>query len=191
VALRSTSLLVFVLALAALAPGCGSGSDEKRSSTTSSTERSSAIPTSPATVPTIPTSSIDKAEFVKQANAICKLGRVRLAGEVMAFQEKHLNELSEKAVPGAARAVIKPALEAQINQMRSLGAPQGDADEIEKFFAALLGGADEIISKKPLTFSQAEGMLQPAGNSARRYGITQCSYVLADPKPSTTALNSG
>jgi hypothetical protein len=177
VTLRSTGLLILVLALGALAvSGCGGGDDDGEDGSSN------------ASAP-IPTSSIDKTEFIEQANAICKPGKVRLVKAVVGYQKKHLNEASVKVVPNAARTVIGPELEAQIEQIRELGAPSGDADEIEKYFALLMDGVDEIIAKKPPTFNEAERMLQPAGNSARQYGIDQCEYVLVDPKFSTSVLN--
>jgi hypothetical protein len=168
---RSIGLLFLALAFAALVSGCGGDSNSDASAA-------------------IPTSSIDKAEFVKQANAICKPGKARLVSAVIAYQKKHLNEASVKVVPNAARSVIGPELDAQIEQIRDLGAPSGDAAEIEEFFAALQSGVDEIIAKKPPTFDEAERMLQPADDSARQYGIDECKYVLVDQQFNTRVLNS-
>jgi hypothetical protein len=172
---RSKSLLIFVLALGVIASGCGGGADKDESSNASAT---------------IADSSITKAEFVKQANAICKKGKTKLLSAVLSYQKKHLNEPSVNVVPNAAREVIKPELEAQVDEIRSLGAPRGDADEIEKLFTSLLSGVDEIIAKKPPTFSEAERMLQPGGDSARRYGINQCEYELVNEQFNARVLNS-
>jgi hypothetical protein len=170
--LRSKSLLVLALALGTVVSGCGGGSDEEENTT-------------------ISTSSISKAEFIEQANAICKPGKAKLLSEILAYQKKHLNEASVKVVPNAARKVMKPALQAEVEEIRGLGAPQGDAQEIEKFFTSLLKGVDEIIAKKPPTFEEAERMLQQAGDNARRYGIDECEYALVDEAFNRRVLNSG
>lgn len=96
----------------------------------------------------------------------------------MSYQQEHLDEPSVKVVPNAAREVIKPALHTQIDEIRNLGAPRGDAVEIESFLSSLLSGVDEIIAKKPTTFEEAQLLLQPAGDIARHYGIDQCEYEL-------------
>lgn len=160
---RSTSLLIFVLALAAIASGCGSGAEGNSEPSTS-----------------IETSSISKAEFVEKANAICKSGKPELVDAISEYQKKHLDVVSVKLVPDTARKVIGPELQAQIDQIRSLGAPPGDAAEIEKFFASLFRGVDEVIAIKPTTFEEAERMFVPAGENALRYGIDQCEYLLVD-----------
>lgn len=170
---RSTSLLFLALALGAIVSGCGGGGDGGSS----------------ADANTISSSPISKPEFVEQANAICKPGRARLLGAVLAYQQKHLDEPSVKVVPNTARAVIEPVLQAQIDQIRHLGAPPGDASEIEHFFTSLLHGVDEIVAKKPPTFSEAERMLQPADAVARRYGIDQCKYELESEQFNTRVLS--
>ena len=167
-----------MFALGAFAPGCGGGDEDGGEDGSSNASAA------------IPTSSIDKAEFIEQANAICKPGKVRLIKAVVGYQKKHLDEASVKVVPNAARSVIGPELEAQIEQIRELGAPSGDADEIEKYFAELQNGIDTIIAEKPPTFDEAERMLHPAGDIAIKYGIDECDYVLVDPEFSTRVLNS-
>jgi hypothetical protein len=178
---HSKSLRIFALALtlAAIASGCGNSGDGGEAGAGAETGTA------------VSTSSISKEELTEQTNSICKPGKAQLLKEVLAYQKKHLNEASIKVVSDTARKVIKPALEAQVEKIRSLGAPPGGANEIESFLISLLGGVDEIITKKPLTFSAAEGMLRPASDIARRYGIDQCQYVLVDEQFNTRVLNSG
>lgn len=172
---RLTGLLVLGLALAVLVAGCGGDNDGEGSSNVSAD---------------ISTSSIDKGGFVEQANAICKREKDQLLSAVIAYQKKHLNEASVKVVASTASTVIEPELDSQIEQIRDLGAPSGDAGEIEVFFTALQDGVDEITTEKPATFDEAEGMLNPAEDAAAKYGIDECDYVLVDPKFNTRVLNS-
>lgn len=151
-----TRLLVFALAALAVA-GCGGDSSAT----------------------TLTASSLSKAEFVKKANAICKAGAGRLLNEVTAYQKKHIDVASVKLIPDTGRTVIRPALQGQIDQIRSLGAPRGDAAKLERFFTILDRGVKEIIGqKKATTFEVAERMLEPANKIASRYGIDQCYYTL-------------
>jgi outer membrane murein-binding lipoprotein Lpp len=129
---------------------------------------------------TIPTSSIAKAEFLQRANAICRRGASRLLEEVTDYQTKHIDELSVKLIPATMRVVIRPELEDEIEQIQALGAPRGGARAIERFFSTLLDELNEIIGEEATTFSQAEGMLIPAGKIARGYGLDQCRYALVE-----------
>jgi len=149
---------VFAFAFAALVAGCGGDSAAESTA--------------------VATSSITKPEFVRRADAICRPGEIRLARQVSSYQEEHLDEPSANTVPGAASAVIKPLLSSQAARIRSLGAPAGDAAEIEKFLATLLDGVDEIIAEKPETFNEAQSMIEPAVAIARRYGIARCEYTI-------------
>jgi hypothetical protein len=168
---RSMTVLVLALALALLSSGCGGSGDGSDDSSG------------------ISTSSIGKSEFVDQANAICKKGKKELLRDIVEYQKKNINEFSVKVVSGAARKVIKPDLEAQIAKMSELGAPEGDAEEIQRFFTSLLRGVDEIAAEKPPTFEEAEPKLQDAGDTARRYGIDECEYELVDEAFTRRVLN--
>lgn len=164
---RSIFALVFILVLACVALGCGEDSNDSSSP-----------------------SSIPKSDFVAQANAICKRGNEKLVREIVAYQKKNLNEFSVKVVSGAARTVIKPELETQINQIRNLGTPSGGADEVEQFFVSLIDGVDEIATERPPTFNEAETMLRDASDIARRYGIAECEYTLVDKEFAKRVLKS-
>jgi hypothetical protein len=181
---RTISLLalvsIFVIAMA----GCGGGDDEGGSASGATGSESNLGSADTAAVP-----PVDRATFIKQANAVCKPGKAKLLSALLAYQQKHLNEPSTKVVPDTTRKVIKPELEAQIEKLRALGVPSGDEAEVEKFFTALLQGADEIIAEKPPTFDEAERMLQQASDVARHYGIDECEYVLVDKGFNTKVLN--
>jgi hypothetical protein len=162
---------VAMLTVAAIAPGCGDESGDGDGNSISA-------------------SSISKADFVQQANAICKPAQRRLLKAVVAYQKQHIDEFSEKVVSNATRRVIEPEVERQIEAIRELGAPSGDAQEIERFFATLRKGVDEILEKKALTFEEAEGMLLAASTDAARYGLDQCRYPLVDEAFSNRVRNS-
>lgn len=172
---KALSVCVLVVALGANAVGCG---DDDESS-------------GDAPSPAVAASSISKDEFVEQANAICKPGRAKLLSAVLAYQKKHLNEPSVKVVVDTARKVIDPELQRQVEELRELGAPSGDVEEVEKVLASLQNSAGEIVEKKPPTFNEAQVFLQLAGKDASRYGLDECQYVLVDEDFNSRVLNSG
>jgi hypothetical protein len=135
-----------------------------------------------AATPALTESSIGRAEFLRGANEICRAARPRLRRAVFAYQRAHLNEPSVRVVPNAARKAIRPALRAQIDEIRSLEAPPGEAPRIEALLAALLRGVDEIVAAKPTTFAEAEAMLRRAAAGAHRYGLRECEYEIVNAR---------
>jgi hypothetical protein len=145
--------------LGTISVGCGGGDDE-----------GSGVAT------TVAASSITKAQFVKKANAICQKGKAQLAGGLAAFVKLHEKEPVEDTAVIAAKTILRPNLQAQVDQIRTLGAPRDDVAEIEAFSVALLNGIDQIVIKESSTTQESMQLLRPAGNVALKYGIDQCAY---------------
>lgn len=146
---RLTMLLLIGLGIAALAVGCGGGGD---SSTT-----------------TITTSSLSKPQFVKQANAICERGRSKFVKSVS----------SEPPFAESIEVVVVPMYEEIIEQIREIGAPKGDAAEIEAFLAAMQEGAETLEAKSASfkTLSDLEPPLEKSAKIAGAYGIKLCAFA--------------
>lgn len=155
---RITALLVASAAMASIAAGCGDsdGADD--------------------TTATVTTSSISKAQFVKQANSICDNGKASMTAELRNYEEEHGDISKGDAAVAAVKEVLRPSVQFQIEEIRSLGAPAGDAAEIEEFSTALLGAVDEIIRRELTTIEQTQPLLRVAGDQALAYGIDDCAY---------------
>jgi hypothetical protein len=149
------ALSVMVLALA----GCGGGGG-------SSTESSET------------TNSLTKAEFVKKGNAICAKTEKEVEEGVEKFTKEHnfseTKPPSEKQVAELAEGVLVPKVRKQLAEIRALGIPSGDEEEVEAIFAA----AEEALRKTeedPTAFGQGGvGPFVKANQLAREYGLTVC-----------------
>lgn len=162
---KSAHIATAVLALAAaalVAAGCGGGGD-------SSTDAS-----------TIAASTLSKAEFLKQANAICKRGRSENFKDFATYIQSHPAKTGES--PGeqfakGVQATLLPNIESQIAQIRELGAPAGDVDQVETFLDTLQEKVDvvkrlhNVASRFPI-----DRIFRPAGDLARAYGLDYCGY---------------
>ncbi|MGN6275394.1 MAG: hypothetical protein ACTHNP_05605 [Solirubrobacterales bacterium] len=144
-----------VLALA----GCGSGS----SGTTETTEA---------------TSGLTKAEFVKKGNAICAKTEKEVAEGVAKFTDEH--NFSKTKPPTAtqiaelAEEVLVPKVRRQIDEIRALGIPSGDAEEVEAIFAASEEALKET-EEDPSVFGRGGvGPFVKANRLSREYGLTVC-----------------
>ncbi len=146
-----------VLAIALIAAGCGSSSDNSTDST----------------------ASLTKAEFVKQGNAICATGNKQIEAGFESFGKEH--HLSENTQPTEAQAaelaetVLVPAVTTQIEGIRALGAPSGEEDQVN----AILEAAEEGVEKaeedpNALFSSNGENAFGEANELSREYGLTTC-----------------
>lgn len=154
--IRSIIASLLVSSLIAVAGGCGGGGGDSTSGTTGTT---------------VTTSSRSRTEFVKLANGICKRARVHLIYELGEYLKRHEGEGKKKlTVPDAFRVVAIPKFPGQIEEIRSLGAPKGDEQQVEAFLAAMQKTVD---APSKLTFKE----LRREGQLARTYGLVDCAYV--------------
>jgi hypothetical protein len=152
---RLIALLAGACALALFAAGCGGGDD------------------------TSTTASLTKAQFIKKADGICESAEGKLNGEFESFAEKH--NLSEKQPPNhkeaeeAATTILIPSIEGQVQDIRALGAPEGDEGQVDELLTAVEDALD-TAREDPAEFieSEGEGEFAAANKKAREYGLKAC-----------------
>lgn len=148
---------VGVVAIAAIVAGCGSGGSSASDET----------------------SSLTKAQFIAKADAICKKGNAEIESEFEAFKTK--NGLGEKDEPSKAQqaevseTILAPNVKNQAEEIRSLGSPSGDEDEISAMLDALDEGVEEIEANPQAPFeSNRPSPFGPANKMAKKYGLKVC-----------------
>lgn len=155
---KSVIAALVALALAALvafAAGCGSGGSDSTEST----------------------ASISKADFLKQANAICEEGNENINAKFEEFTKE--NNLSETEEPPkevqeeAIEEVLIPAINTQIEEIRALGTPEGDEGELEEVFSSEEGVLEEAEEEPTILFENTATQKE-ANKVAREYGLTVC-----------------
>jgi len=151
------AILAGVVAVAAIVAGCGSGDDA--------------------------TASLTKAEFVKQANAICSKGSDEINKEIQAFVKKKnakkdaAGELTKAEISEIAATIVVPSFDAQTDQLHELGAPSGAEDEITAILDSFDKGV-EVGERKPETLFN--GKTNPFGDTAKKateYGLEGCGQI--------------
>jgi uncharacterized protein YceK len=145
-------LIAGALILMLVLGGCGSSS--------SSTSATSAVPTT----------GITKAEFVKRANAICVKGNA----ESKAAAAKLGANPSEGQVVTFVRSVEVPAVQAQIDAIRALGAPAGDAAKLAEMLK-LAEHAVKEVRIQPTVISSGVDVFAGFAHIAHPYGLTSCA----------------
>lgn len=164
--------IIFAVALTLLVlAGCGGGSGDSTSTD------GSASPGGPA----IKTSSLSKAEFIKQAAKACRQEKKKLVSRAVAYvnrqQSKQQRKSSEESgLAGVTQAVVLPAVKMEIADIRKLGAPVGDESEIEAFLNAEQEAVDSLTKLKRITSRvQMERYFAESAKLARAYGLNACA----------------
>jgi anti-sigma28 factor (negative regulator of flagellin synthesis) len=146
-----------VLLAALVVAGCGS-SDSDSSSSDSETP------------------SLTKAEFIKQADAICKTGEKSIETGAEKFAKEN-NVNTEKPTTKQKEEVIVEVVAADIRkqgeEIGELGAPSGDEEKVEAIVAAVEEGADELESE-PKLLIEGENPLAKGSKLAKGYGLKVC-----------------
>jgi hypothetical protein len=148
---RFIALLAALAAIAMIVVGCGGGDSSS--------------------------SSLSKAEFIKQADAICEKGNEENNTEFEEFAKEH--NLSEKKEPSKAvqeeaiSEIVAPGVKKQIEEIDALGAPEGDEKKIEAMVGAVEEGVEEIEAD-PAVLIEGKNPLAKGSKLAKEYGLKTC-----------------
>lgn len=157
---RLAVLFAGILAIALIAAGCGS-SDE------SSGDDGSGDTASVST----------KAELIEQGDAICTKGLKQIRTEVTEYmKDKNINiraGISNTQYAQIEGAVFLPGIQQQVDEVRALGAPSGEEDEVN----AILDAFDEALveaAKDPAVLFEGPNPLAKPNQMAEKYGFKSC-----------------
>ncbi|HEY6550365.1 MAG TPA: hypothetical protein VIY71_04105 [Solirubrobacterales bacterium] len=121
-----------------------------------------------------------KAEFVKQASAICVATKERASEEFATYIQKNTSPTSGPGVVAkatdAVNTVFSPVYQLQVERISALGAPQGDEQQINAILTAMQQGI-ERAKQQPLQFLRRNTALSQASKLAKAYGLPACSTV--------------
>jgi hypothetical protein len=170
---RISILLIGLLGAAALVAGCGGGG------TTAGTT-SNAGDTTPAKANEGPPS---RAEFVKQAEAICQKTDVDQDREGLRYRHNHHNDLRQLSPHEAEVYVLRsaelPLIEEELAHLRELTPPPAEAKEIKAYLAAIEAGLNKA-NKHPYSVEASVSGTSPfsrADELGKAYGFVNCENV--------------
>jgi hypothetical protein len=146
---RLIAMLAGVVAIAVIAAGCGSSSDD----------------------------SLTKAEFIKQGDALCKKGSAEIETEVESYAKE--NGISLKSEPTSAQLkeisenVVVPGVRSQLEGLQDLGVPSEEEDVANELLESLEEGVEKG-EEDPAAFVEEEDVLADANKLAKEYGFKEC-----------------
>lgn len=142
---RFLTLLAGVMALAALTTGCGGSDDE----------------------------ALTKAEYVKQANAICKKLNEETAVKYEAFYKAN-KDAGTAELQATVATMYLPALEERVEALNELTPPAEDEEKVEAILDALEAGIDDTASQNLIPFQATQKVFEKANKLALGYDLAYC-----------------
>lgn len=147
--MRLTAAIVCLLLLAFSVAGCGSGAESANSTS----------------------AAIAKAAFVRKADAICAITKQKVLAGFRKVSNEQVEHFQAAKIAMMAEVAI-PALEAQVEEIRALGAPAGDADRVD----AILEATQEAIDEGPQKLARSYTFYGKTAKLATEYGLTACAF---------------
>jgi hypothetical protein len=141
-------------AIAMIVAGCGGGGDSSSDS-----------------------SSLTKAEFLKQGNAVCAKGNQEIEEGFEEFEKENGSQSKQPTkaqLTEAIETIVLPAVRNQVEGVEGLGAPSGEEDKVE----AITDAANEALEEgeedpASLTSEKADPFAE-ANELANEYGLVKC-----------------
>lgn len=160
---RRGAVLAVALALLAIA-GCGGGDG----STTGGNEASTVSAT------------ITKAELIKKGDAICRKTDAIQRSAYSSYTNLNPNDVATKAGEEEAIATVAlPPIEAEIQELRALGAPKSDRAEISEILENMERGLRHAERVPGAVMSAIpEPSFQRVEKLATKYGFKDCAKAL-------------
>jgi hypothetical protein len=149
------SAIAVLVALAALVAGCGGGDDT-----------------------TDETVTLTKAEFIKQGDAICKQGNEEIEEGFEDFAEE--NDVPKNKEPSneqgveIVETVILPNVQQQAEEIRELGAPEGDEEQVDELVTSLEDAVAEGEDDPEILFNDDTDPFAEVNRQATAYGFKVC-----------------
>jgi hypothetical protein len=144
-------VIIGVIALAAFAAGCG-GSDE---------------------------SSLTRAEFVKQGDAICFRAEEQKGKDIQAaINSKYKQSINKESVQEEMIVdVALPPIVEMTEELKELGTPEGAEEQYDELISFLEEEAKEIEEEPAIALDPAKATFPKSDRTAREMGMKECSQI--------------
>lgn len=114
-----------------------------------------------------------KAEFLKDGNAACKKGNKEInQAAKQTFTSK--KQPSKAQLNKFAEETLIPSIQGQIDDIRDLGAPSGDEDQVNKILDDAQAALDKGKDDPTLLTSDKQDPFKQVNKDASAYGLTAC-----------------
>jgi len=124
--------------------------------------------------------SISKAEFVKQANAICTRRQAEALKAVTTYVQQNAGDGKSEAQlqAEAIDTQFLPPIQVEIDEIKALGTPSQGSAKVEAFIASFQRAVDVVKKREydPADVARFGNEFRTAGKLAREYGLSACAF---------------
>lgn len=119
------------------------------------------------------TTSLTKAQYIKQANAICKKGEEERSALLQSATENVNREFNDAEKEKVVMTVFVPPYRQTIKKLEELPSPEGEEEKAEAITKAMEGAAKRVEAD-PLKGLEDISQFEEANKLASDYGLTNC-----------------
>jgi hypothetical protein len=117
-----------------------------------------------------------KAEFIKQADAICKRMDLALIGKLRQLEQSYPGGRATEAVlVNFLRGIILPAIQKEVEDLETLQPPEGDEKKIQAITTGIEAGISGVEEDPKSAVTDLRGPFLHAIKLADEYGFKQCN----------------
>jgi len=125
----------------------------------------------------ISTNSLTKAEFIKQADAICLKRGKQLFGELIALNNENkgvTDSEAGKVLDEFAKTTVVPGFQSEADEIAALGAPEGEVDDVEAMLSDFEEGIKEVDDHASKIGNHDAPATKEANKLAEEFGLKVC-----------------
>jgi len=122
-------------------------------------------------------SSISKAQYVKQAEAVCKKGNEEMEADFAVFyrENEDVKKPTESLYVNLFEEVLEPNVSTEIEELRKLDVPKGDAAQVETMLNAREESLTIAESEPKAIIENSKKVFGKASRLAGEYGLNDCA----------------
>ncbi len=122
------------------------------------------------------TASITRAEFIKKADAACRKGEEEIQKEFAVYIKGHEDVTSptEDDYSELVETIFVPSAEQEMDEIRALGIPRGDEDQVEALLDARERSIEAAKDEPKALISNSKKIFGEASKLANDYGLKDC-----------------
>ena len=118
---------------------------------------------------------ISKAAFIKKADAICAKNNERMAkASVALIKRKNFANPTRAEYEAVVDKALVPGVKREVEELKALGAPNGDEDVVNSMITALEEGVETAERDPKAVSTSSDAIFGIASRLAGEYGLKVC-----------------
>ncbi len=170
--MRPITTIAMVLVAILIVAGCGGGGSDDGGG------NGNAGGNDAGNADTTTASSISKAEFIEEADAVCASAGKKAQAELASYlKDKGIegNKLNPQQTEDIAKEILAPVLQFQVDEIRALGAPEQDQLQIVSFLSEVEAAAKKAEKNPTMAIQSPDQLLGKARAIVAGYGFEVCA----------------